>query len=50
MTTELSMLLLSALLFFVIIMAQAMMGIGQNGLKAQAGSRDGLRHYDYEEQ
>lgn len=42
MTTELSMLLLSALLFFVVIMAQAMLGIGQNGLKAQAGSRDGL--------
>ncbi len=42
MTTELSMLLLSALLFFVIIMVQAMLGISQNGLKAQAGSRDGL--------
>jgi len=42
MTTELSMLLLSALLFFAIIMAQALLAIGQNGLKAQAGSRDGL--------
>lgn len=42
MTTELSMLLYSALLFFVIIMAQALLGIAQNGLAAQAGSRDNL--------
>lgn len=42
MTTELSMLLYSAILFFVIIMVQALLGIGQNGLAAQAGSRDGL--------
>lgn len=42
MTTELYMLLLSTLLFFVIIMIQALLGIGQNGLQAQAGSRDGL--------
>lgn len=42
MTTELTMLLYSTLLFFVIIMIQALLGIGQNGLAAQAGSRDGL--------
>lgn len=42
MTTELSMLLYSSLLFFAIIMVQALLGIGQNGLPAQAGSRDGL--------
>jgi len=42
MTTELSMLLFSALLFFGIIMVQALMGISQNGLQAQAGSRDNL--------
>jgi len=42
MTTELSMLVLSGLLFFAIIMVQAVLGISQNGLKAQAGSRDGL--------
>lgn len=42
MTTELTMLLYSTLLFFVIIMTQALLGIGQNGLAAQAGSRDGL--------
>ena len=42
MTTELTMLLYSTLLFFAIIMVQALLGIGQNGLAAQAGSRDGL--------
>jgi len=42
MTTELLMLLYSVLLFFAIIMIQALMGISQNGLVAQAGSRDGL--------
>ena len=42
MTTELSMLLFSALLFFGIIIVQALMGISQNGLQAQAGSRDNL--------
>jgi len=42
MTTELSMLLYSVLLYFVIIMIQAVLGISQNGLAAQAGSRDGL--------
>ena len=42
MTTELTMLVFSTLLFFTIIMIQALMGIGQNGLAAQAGSRDGL--------
>jgi len=42
MPTEFSMLLLSTLLFFVIIMIQAVLGIGQNGLAAQAGSRDNL--------
>jgi len=42
MTTELSMLLFSALLFFVIIVVQATLAISQNGLEAQAGSRDNL--------
>lgn len=42
MTTELSMLLFSTLLFFAIIMIQALLGIVQNGLPAQAGSRDNL--------
>ncbi len=42
MTTELMMLLYSTLLFFAIIMVQALLGIGQNGLAAQAGSRDNL--------
>lgn len=42
MTTELSMLLFSTLLFFAIIMVQALMGIFQLGLAAQAGSRDNL--------
>jgi uncharacterized MAPEG superfamily protein len=36
------MLLYSAVLFFVIIMAQAGLAIRQNGLMAQAGSRDDL--------
>lgn len=42
MTTELYMLLFSILLFFAIIMIQALLAISQNGLPAQAGSRDGL--------
>jgi len=42
MTTELSMLLFSTLLFFAIIITQAMLAIGQNGLPAQGGSRDNL--------
>ncbi|MEQ8691887.1 MAG: MAPEG family protein [Pseudomonadales bacterium] len=42
MTTDLYMLLFSILLFFVIIMIQALLAIGQNGLAAQAGSRDNL--------
>ena len=42
MTVELTMLLYSTLLFFVIILVQAVLGISQNGLAAQAGSRDGL--------
>lgn len=42
LSTELWMLLLTTLLFFVIIMIQALLGIGQNGLQAQAGSRDNL--------
>ncbi|MFT7650902.1 MAG: putative MAPEG superfamily protein, partial [Candidatus Azotimanducaceae bacterium] len=42
MSIELSMLVYSTLLFFVIIMVQALLGIAQNGLVAQAGSRDGL--------
>ena len=42
MSVELLMLLYSALLFLVIILAQAALGIGQNGLMAQAGSRDNL--------
>ena len=42
MSAELIMLLYSALLFFVIIMAQAGLAIQQNGLMAQAGSRDNL--------
>jgi len=36
------MLLYSALLFLAIILAQAGLGISQNGLMAQAGSRDNL--------
>ena len=42
MSIELSMLVYSTLLFFVIIMVQALLGIVQNGLVAQAGSRDVL--------
>ena len=42
MTTELMMLLYSTILFFVIILVQAGLAIAQNGLMAQAGSRDSL--------
>jgi len=42
MSTELLMLLNSTILFFIIIMAQALLATGQNGLPAQAGSRDNL--------
>jgi len=42
MSVELLMLLYSTLLFLVIILAQAGLGISQNGLMAQAGSRDNL--------
>ncbi|MBP6725201.1 MAG: MAPEG family protein [Halioglobus sp.] len=42
MSVELLKLLYSALLFLVIILAQAGLGIAQNGLMAQAGSRDNL--------
>jgi uncharacterized MAPEG superfamily protein len=42
MSTELLMLLNSTILFFIIIMVQALLAIGQNGLPAQAGSRDNL--------
>ncbi len=42
MTAELTMLVYSAGLFFVIILVQAGLGIAQNGLMAQAGSRDNL--------
>lgn len=42
MSVELLMLLYSALLFLVIILAQAGLGISQNGLMAQAGNRDNL--------
>ena len=42
MSTELLMLLNSTILFFVIIIAQALVAIAQNGLSAQAGSRDNL--------
>lgn len=42
MSIELSMLLYSVILFFIIVMAQALLGIAQNGLTAQAGSRDNL--------
>ena len=42
MSVELSMLVYSTLLFLVIILAQAALGIAQNGLMAQAGSRDSL--------
>lgn len=42
MSVELLMLLYSALLLLVIILVQAGLGIAQNGLMAQAGSRDSL--------
>ncbi|MEP5764174.1 MAG: MAPEG family protein [Halieaceae bacterium] len=42
MSVELMMLLYSALLLLVIILAQAALAINQNGLMAQAGSRDSL--------
>jgi uncharacterized MAPEG superfamily protein len=42
MSMELMMLLYSTILFFVIILAQAALAIHQNGLMAQAGSRDEL--------
>jgi uncharacterized MAPEG superfamily protein len=43
MTVELSMLVYSALLFLVVILAQAGLAISQNGLMVQAGSRDNLQ-------
>lgn len=42
MSVELLMLLYSTLLFLVIILGQAVLGITQNGLMAQAGNRDAL--------
>jgi len=42
MTVELLMLVYSAILFLVIILVQAALAIQQNGLMAQAGSRDNL--------
>jgi uncharacterized MAPEG superfamily protein len=42
MTPELLMLLYSAILLLVIILLQAGLAIAQNGLMAQAGSRDSL--------
>ena len=42
MSIELLMLAYSVALFFVIILSQAGLAIGQNGLQAQAGSRDNL--------
>ena len=42
MSIELTMLLYSAILLLVIILAQAGLSIMQNGLTAQAGSRDSL--------
>lgn len=42
MSVELSMLVYSTLLFLVIILVQAGLAIAQNGLMAQAGSRDNL--------
>ena len=42
MSVELLMLLYSALLFLVIILVQAGLGISQNGLMVQAGNRDNL--------
>jgi len=42
MSAELLMLVYSAVLFLVIILVQAVLGISQNGLMAQAGNRDNL--------
>ena len=42
MSVELLMLVYSAVLFLVIILVQAGLAIGQNGLMAQAGNRDSL--------
>lgn len=42
MSVELMMLLYSTLLLLVVILSQAVLGIRQNGLMAQAGSRDSL--------
>ena len=42
MSVELMMLLYSTLLLLVVILSQAVLGIHQNGLMAQAGSRDSL--------
>jgi uncharacterized MAPEG superfamily protein len=42
MSVELLMLVYSAVLFLVIILLQAGLGISQNGLMAQAGNRDNL--------
>ena len=42
MSVELMMLVYSAVLFLVVILVQAGMAISQNGLMAQAGSRDNL--------
>ncbi len=42
MSVELMMLLYSAILLFAIIVVQAGLAISQNGLPAQAGSRDNL--------
>jgi uncharacterized MAPEG superfamily protein len=43
MTVELLMLAYSAVLFLVVIVAQAGLAISQNGLMVQAGSRDNLQ-------
>ena len=42
MSVELTMLVYSTVLFLLIILVQAGLAIGQNGLVAQAGSRDSL--------
>ncbi len=42
MSVELTMLIYSAALLFLIILVQAGLAIAQNGLMAQAGSRDNL--------
>jgi len=42
MSVELLMLVYSAILFLAVILLQAGLGIAQNGLVAQAGSRDSL--------